>query len=214
MGIPVKDRKVCGRGVNDLKDKVPMYQSINGKRVPEPHYATWKALFQRCYGDNSKYHTGCEVVEDWWLFSEFWKWMDTQEWKRDSKKFTLDKDLKIPGNRIYSPETCMFVPPQINTLFGIRQAARGDLPLGVTLRKDVNKYLVHCHRDGKIVHGGHFDDPQTAHKVWQEMKLEEMKLQAIKNKDEIWLFAIKRAITILENDLKNNKETITLVKFI
>lgn len=214
MGIPVKDRKMCGRGVNDLKDKIPMYQSINGKNVPEPHYATWKALFQRCYGDNSKYHTDCEVAEDWWLLSEFWRWMDTQEWKRDDRKFTLDKDLKIPGNRIYSPETCMFVPQQINTLFAIREAARGDLPLGVTLRKDTNKYLVHCHQDGKIVHGGYFNDPQAAHKVWQEMKLEEMKLQAIKNKDEIWLFAIERAIAILEDDLKNDKETVTLVKFI
>lgn len=214
MGIPVKDRKMCGRGVNDLKDKIPMYLSVNGKNVPEPHYATWKALFNRCYGGKSKYHLGCEVDERWWLFSEFWEWMDTQEWKRDDKKFTLDKDLKIPGNRIYSPEACIFVPQQIRCLFAIRQAARGDLPLGVTLRKDVNKYLVHCHQDGKIVHGGYFDDPQIAHRVWQEMKLEEMKLQAIKNKDEIWLFAIERAIAILEDDLKNNKETVTLVKFI
>lgn len=214
MGIPVKDRKMCGRGVNDLKDRIPMYQSINGKNVAEPHYATWKSLFHRCYGGKSKYHLDCEVDERWWLFSEFWKWMDTQEWKRNDEKFTLDKDLKIPGNKIYSPEACIFVPQQINTLFVTRQAARGDLPLGVTLRKDTNKYLVHCHQDGKIVHGGYFNDPQMAHRVWQKMKLGEMKLQAIQNKDEIWLFAIERAIAILEDDLKNDKETVTLVKFI
>lgn len=36
----------------------------------------------------------------------------------------------------------------------------------------------------------------------------------IELEDEIWLFAIERAIAILEDDLKNNKETVTLVKFI
>ena len=207
-------RKLKGRGVNDMKGKVPLHWWEGDKYVTEEHYSTWSAIFQRCYNGKSKYHVDCEVVEDWWLLSEFWKWMDTKEWKRNGEKFSLDKDLLFPGNTLYGPDTCMFVPQQINTMFTVRQAARGDLPLGVTLRKDTNKYLVHCHQDGKIVHGGYFNDPQIAHKVWQEMKLEEMKLQAIQNKDEIWLFAIERAIAILEDDLKNNKETVTLVKFI
>ena len=29
----------------------------------------------------------------------------------------LDKDIKIEGNKIYSPETCMFIPKEINVVF-------------------------------------------------------------------------------------------------
>ena len=34
----------------------------------------------------------------------------------------LDKDILIKGNKIYSPKTCIFVPNDINVLFGEKVA--------------------------------------------------------------------------------------------
>jgi hypothetical protein len=55
----------------------------------------------------------------------------------------LDKDILYKGNKIYSPDTCVFVPQEINALFVKNDANRGDLPIGVfyTLTK-TNKYGV------------------------------------------------------------------------
>ena len=43
----------------------------------------------------------------------------------------LDKDILVKGNKIYSPDTCCFVPKEVNTVFTKRQSKRGDYPIGV-----------------------------------------------------------------------------------
>ena len=55
----------------------------------------------------------------------------------------LDKDILIKGNKIYSPETCIFVPQTINSLFVKRDNKRGESVIGVSLHKN-SKYQVHC----------------------------------------------------------------------
>ena len=37
----------------------------------------------------------------------------------------------MKGNRVYSPETCCFVPNEINCLFIRNKRIRGELPIGV-----------------------------------------------------------------------------------
>lgn len=48
------------------------------------------------------------------------------------KYWHLDKDILVAGNKIYSPETCLFVPNRINSLL-IRGVKTGPLPLGVSM---------------------------------------------------------------------------------
>ena len=52
----------------------------------------------------------------------------------------LDKDILFKGNKIYSPNTCVFVNKTINCLFTKSNKIRGDLPIGVKLGKN-NKYV-------------------------------------------------------------------------
>lgn len=74
----------------------------------------------------------------------------------------LDKDILIKGNKIYSPETCVFVPKTINSLFAKRQRDRGLLPIGVTFHKKNDKYVsVCCNCMGKTMYQ-YFDDPNEA----------------------------------------------------
>ena len=56
----------------------------------------------------------------------------------------LDKDILMKGNKIYSPDTCVFVPKNINTLFTKSNKSRGKYPIGVYFNKDRNKFQVNC----------------------------------------------------------------------
>ena len=53
------------------------------------------------------------------------------------KKMCLDKDILIKGNKIYSQDTCIFVPKAINSLFTNRKRFRGEYPIGVYKGKKI-----------------------------------------------------------------------------
>ena len=120
---------VCGVGINNLDEPV----KVNGKTLK--FYAIWKAMLQRCYSEKCQArnptYRGCSVCSEWLSLSTFKIWFDANY--RDN--MALDKDILIPGNKIYSPESCSFVPGYINSLLCDSGAARGDLPLGVIARK-------------------------------------------------------------------------------
>ena len=54
----------------------------------------------------------------------------------------LDKDILFKHNKIYSPETCIFVPKTINSLFVKRQNSRGESVIGTTPKN--GRYQVQC----------------------------------------------------------------------
>jgi hypothetical protein len=56
----------------------------------------------------------------------------------------LDKDILYKGNKVYSPETCVFVPERINILFVKSDKIRGEYPIGVTWRKDRGRFSSRC----------------------------------------------------------------------
>ena len=147
-----KQKLVYGVGVNDIDE--PIYK--NGSILK--FYATWHGMLRRCY--SKKYQTryptyrGCSVCSEWLSLSTFKIWFDANY--RDG--MSLDKDILIQGNKVYSPETCRFVPGYINNLLTDAGAARGELPLGVSATKpnshgQINTtYKARCH-DG---HGKRF----------------------------------------------------------
>ena len=130
---------VCGVGVNDANYTV--HPTVNGKRIWCEFYHTWNSMLQRCYSEKFlvRYPTyiGCTVCEEWKSFMNFKEWMAVQDW--ESKH--LDKDISVTGNKIYSPETCMFVSQEVNNLLTDHGAARGALPLGV--RKNGSGFQTH-----------------------------------------------------------------------
>jgi 7,8-dihydro-6-hydroxymethylpterin-pyrophosphokinase len=52
------------------------------------------------------------VTPEWWSRRAFTEWMRGQEWQGRQ----LDKDILWPGNKIYAPDKCLFVPQEINNL--------------------------------------------------------------------------------------------------
>lgn len=113
--------------------------AINKKdKIENKEYCLWKNLICRVYDYNNRkeYSTykECSICEEWLTFSVFRKWIrDPQNGYCNG--YNLDKDILIKGNKHYSPDTCCFVPKEINVLFTKRQNYRGKYPIGVTSDK-------------------------------------------------------------------------------
>lgn len=178
---------VFGIGVTGLEPT----RDENGKMIDS--YKCWKRMLQRCY--SAKYqekqptYIGCCVSDDWLYYPNFKKWYDTNYYEINNKTSQLDKDVLIKGNKVYSSETCIFVPNFINTLFTKRQKSRGELPIGVSYNKTNKKYQAQLSifKDGKKTNKylGCFDTPNEAFEVYRQAKEDYIKEVADEYKDRI-----------------------------
>lgn len=175
-------RKVRGVGINDAGYTVQIKRKINGKNVQVwicPYYRKWTDMFNRThsrkYQDVQPTYRGTSIDEEWFLFSKFKSWMETQNWQG----LELDKDILIEGNKVYSASTCVFVPKYINNLF--LSAKRGEYPLGVYREKISGKFRASVRtREGKQKTLGRFSDKDSAHQAWQKGKIVEIEGTLIK----------------------------------
>ena len=141
------------------------------------HYAIIRRLFKDkekvknlSYGDSS-------ISEEWKDFENFRKWAIAQIGHQHSD-WHIDKDILIKGNKIYSADTCCFIPLRINILFTSRKAGRGDYPLGVCKSSNGKSYTAQS-RDGKRkVHLGTYSNPEDAFYAYKTYKENLIKLVA------------------------------------
>ena len=171
--IKKRSKLVYGVGVNDADYNV--YEWLNGKIVNIcPFYRTWSDMLKRCYSDKyqSKKPTykGCLTCDDWWIFSNFKSWMGKQDWEGKQ----LDKDLLIEGNKLYSPDSCIFVADVVNLFVTDRINDQGDYMLGVSRRNKSNKYRARCCNPftSRREHLGMFNTELEAHLAWKSRKHE------------------------------------------
>lgn len=158
-------KPVFGIGINDA-DYVT-HSSIHGTCK---YYTTWHDMLRRCY--SAEYHKrkptymGCSVCEEWKTFSNFKAWMEQQDWQDKQ----LDKDLLFPGNKIYSPETCIFVDNRLNMLL-THQKSNKDLPVGVSYDSSRDLYRAICQdKNSKWVQIGRFKTAKEAHDAYRRFK--------------------------------------------
>lgn len=159
----IMQKTVCGVGFLGTKEN-----------VDNKAYDIWRGMLRRCYDNKSKLknpaYKDCSVCEEWHNYSNFKKWYDENYYEIGDKRMHLDKDILIKGNKIYSPETCIFVPQFINLLFTKRNIARGEYPIGVATYKD-DKFIVHCNDgNGNCIHLGIYDSREEAFLVYKEYK--------------------------------------------
>lgn len=174
-------RKVHGVGIND--SNTPIYRREAGRQVKCKYYQVWTGMLERGYCKiyKAKHPAYLEVsvCPDWLLFSNFREWMREQDWKGNQ----LDKDLLSPGNKIYSPESCCFVTPEVNK-FLIYKKRTDELPRGVTWKPKNRKYVAQCSDNGVTKYLGIFETAEQAHIVWKEEKLRLAKLLSEKQTDQ------------------------------
>lgn len=166
--INKKERLVCGIGINDA-DYFTQTR-IEGKQTKCPFYETWSSMLKRCYSKKSLVYKptykDCTVCEEWLIFSAFKAWMEKQDWKGKS----LDKDIMVQGNKIYSPENCIFVTADINKLFVKNDARRGLYKLGVSFHKRDKVFSANCSVNSKSTHIGYYSTEDEAYEAYKLFK--------------------------------------------
>ena len=76
----------------------------------------------RCYNEKNIHYQnyggrGITVCDEWLNFQNFAEWFYDNYYECNNEIMCLDKDILCKGNKIYSPENCIFVPKRINNLF-------------------------------------------------------------------------------------------------
>ena len=171
---------VMGVGINDRR--YPVW--AEGKVLKEYHL--WYNLLARCqcpkYQRKHPTYIGCSASENFKSYSYFHEWVQ-QQIGFGQKGFELDKDLIFKGNKLYSEETCLFLPRELNGLLPSCKTVRGVLPIGVSSHMD--RFRASCHTGSSSRYLGHFDTPEEAHNAYKQAKESYIKLQAEKWKDQI-----------------------------
>ena len=153
-------------------------KSKNGKLTK--CYIAWHNMLMRCYDIKyqEKYPTykGTEVCKEWLNFQNFAKWYYEYYYEVENDRVELDKDILVKGNKLYSPETCVFVPRRINTLFTKRTNDRGSLFIGVTPDAHHKKFIAYCDNlEGNQIRLGLFEREIDAFLCYKQYKENVMK---------------------------------------
>lgn len=154
---------------------------INGKNTKE--YIIWRSMLIRCFDEKYKKralaYQNVTCCDEWLLFENFYEWLHSQEnfdkWN-DNDGWTLDKDILVKNNRIYSPMVCLLVPKNVNGLFIKQDRKRGNLPIGVSYCKDRkdNKYRAYVsmrnlgNKFAKTI--GYYNTPEKAFNAYKNFK--------------------------------------------
>lgn len=170
-----KEKKVYGVGINDADYQVSRKVPLKGgghKVWTCPIYKTWKRMIERCFSPirhkSQPTYMECNIADEWIVFSCFRDWAVGRY--RDG--WQLDKDILVPGNKIYGPEFCVFVPQKLNLFFKTASHKKSGLPIGVSHGRHKNQYKASC-RDpftGKYNFLGYFSNPIDAHRAYLQKK--------------------------------------------
>lgn len=163
--------------------------SVNGTHTK--FYISWKDMLERCYNtlthEKQPAYKGCTVCEEWHNCQNFAKWFEKNYYEIENQTMCLDKDILSKGNKQYSPETCVFVPNEINCLFTKSNRARGEYPVGAYYKKKNKKFCSQCKIGGgkPQKYLGLFLTVEEAFQAYKEFKEQYIKEVANKYKNKI-----------------------------
>jgi len=125
-------------------------------------YKPWLGMMDRCYSKSylKKFPTyiGCKVCNQWHDFQVFAKWYHENR----VEGWHIDKDLLGEDLKLYSPETCCFLPSRLNSL--IIRSRSGIKNKGIFFIR--NRYQAQM--SGKYI--GCFKTEQEATKAYGKKK--------------------------------------------
>jgi len=166
-------KRIYGVGINDA-DYITS-PTIKGRQLVCPLYKTWTNMLTRCYSakaqEKNPSYIGSTVCDEWVSFMAFRAWMVTQDWQDKH----LDKDLLIIGNKEYSPKTCIFIPPAINTLLNKQESAGAGTPLGVRIDKRDGVFQAFVSKRGRKVYLGRYSTQGEASAAYRKAKADHIK---------------------------------------
>ena len=150
-------------------------------------YSLWRGMVQRTlsntYSKKRKrnVYEQSTLCEEWYNFQVFCKFV--YENKYYNVGYQLDKDLLVRGNKHYSPETCCFLPLELNGVICSDFENSNGLPLGVNTKYDYYEAAISYR--GKRKRIGKYKTPEEASAAYVEAKEAYVKELALEWKDKI-----------------------------
>lgn len=174
------ERRVYGVGYIG-EGKYKAYE--NGKLTK--CYQVWHSMLIRCYDEKQRYknltYKNCEVCDEWLCFQNFAEWYYKNYYEINNQIMQLDKDILHKGNKVYSPDNCIFVPKDINVLFTKSDNMRGNYPVGVHYSKKNKKFVAQCgiydYKENKKRKKflGNYETPEKAFESYKQFKEKHIK---------------------------------------
>lgn len=184
--------------LNDGLVKNPYYPSFYGvgymgvgkySGKDKEAYGRWTSILGRAYCEKYKKrfpaYRDVTVCKEWHNFQNFAEWYYSQKFSTTKvvggRNYHLDKDLLQKGSKVYSPETCCFIPSEINNLITTNKSRRGKYPIGVCYHKTAKVFVAAINREKGTKNLGRFTNPTEAFNVYKKAKE-----AYIKEVAEIW----------------------------
>lgn len=153
--------------------------NINGNHALE--YDTWKSMIQRCYDDKHQQrcptYKNTTICEEWKNYQNFAEWYSESFHKIKGVKFQLDKDLLQNNvkNKIYSPDTCVFLPHNVNSFLANKKTYNTSNYTGVHWHKTNKKWQaeIMVFGENKKKNLGFFSTPEEASFAYQKARSEQ-----------------------------------------
>ena len=173
-----KNNLIFNWGINNANYNVSWYDYSSGGKVKKrcPLYMDWYDIVRRgnsaLLKSRCPTYADCSVSEDWRYFMDYREWVLNVQPNKQWSKCTPDKDLLLTGNKVYSPETVVYIDTHVNTFLLNSTGSRGECMLGVSRVR--GKFAAQCNNPFSDIarHLGYFDSELEAHKAWQAKKHE------------------------------------------
>lgn len=163
---------ICGVGFLGFGE----YKSSHRSNHESAHTA-WVNMIRRCYDpyviNKGVSYSDCFVCKEWHNYQNFAEWYHTN-YPKDGGDYHIDKDIKNPGNKEYSPESCIFASIQVNGFVLDSGSSRGKFLIGASWLDRIGKFQANCNNPftRKMDYLGVFVSEIDAHIAWREKKYE------------------------------------------
>jgi hypothetical protein len=194
---------VHGVGINDADYVIDL--RINGTRKRCKIYSTWNSMLRRCYAEEYQArkptYKGCTVAPEWHRFSNFKAWHDQQNY---TEGLQLDKDIIYPGNKVYSPETCVYVTNKLNNFLARKNGKYLAGAWKHPYNEGTKMFQSGIKIDGKRTSLGYYQTPEEAHEVYVQAKIKYIQDYYLPNEtDQRIIDGLHRWIDVLQNGMYN-----------
>ena len=158
--------------INDFKDRDGVFVGTFmclGKQYTTKSYMLWYDVRKRCTKGGSVQkreptYTDCTMSGNFSNYQYFAEWCTRQVGY--NLGYHLDKDILFKNNKVYSEESCVFVPKQLNNFLTSRNKCRGQFPQGVSFHKNSGLYASSISISSVSTHIGLYRTPLDAHKAY------------------------------------------------
>lgn len=190
VGLKEYILEVSAQRLKDCNIKNPYHPSVYGigylgigkYNTDIPQYERWRHILQRSYDKKChKLHPtykNITVISDWHNYQIYAKW----EEENYVEGWQLDKDLLSGESKIYSPETCCFIPRELNSFMTNNKSHNTSGHTGVTWIEKHKNWIVHASIDCKNKYIGSFYSIEEASECYKKIRAIESEKWKIKAK--------------------------------